>query len=199
MATNKSRGKAKGASNVAPKKKPAKPARKAPGVTVEMAGIPRNVAPRGFFAKIMMPISPLTPDTEPPEPGLTFLTNPEEYERIARSQKAYFEELADKLITDAPLEELLNTFDRVWAAGAIRAYASQIPLAEPRLRGQRPKVDPGAVALQYALKTIKQGTPKSVAIAELAEEWDVSDEAIRKALKKHGNTAVTMLSNLKEK
>lgn len=191
----------------APKKSPAKKAgakrskKSTPTVTVEAIGTSRNVAPAGFFAKILMPESPLTPETEPEvdEGGISFGISPEEYERTARNQRAYFSELADKLITDAPLEESLSLFDRVWAAGAIRAYASQIPLKKPGSRGQAPRLDPGKVAVEFALETVNKGVPKSVAIARLAEKWDVSDEAIRKALKKYGDRAVSMLSNLKQK
>jgi len=144
---------------------------------------------------ISMPDSPLTPAKQESE-GITFLTSPEDYEKTSRSQIAYFNELADRIESGDPT---LTVLDGIWAAGAIRAYASQIPLQAPKGRGRQPVVDPGRVALEFAVLTVLKAVPKSAARAQLAEEHGVSDEAIRKALKKHGPTAAKWLSNLKKK
>lgn len=144
--------------------------------------------------RLLLPDTPLTPNTDPPEPGIRFRTSPEEYEKKARGQRIYFNELAAKIETG---EANMSLLDSIMAAGAIRAFASQIPLTEPRGKGQLPKVDPGSVAMEFASLVVIKGMSKNAAHEKLAEKWDVSVPAIKKALTKYGDTALSWLQNLK--
>lgn len=149
----------------------------------------------------MLPRSPLTPgENEPEEQGeIRFLTSDEEYARIANGQIGFFQELATKIETVEDLNSELSMWDRIHAAGAIRAYASQIPTQQPRGRGKAPEIDPGALAIRFALLTEVKGIPEPEARGILADEFDVSVNAVNKSLRKYRTRAVNMLRAFRSK
>ncbi|MGH8074969.1 MAG: hypothetical protein ACREO4_13025 [Lysobacter sp.] len=140
--------------------------------------------------RICLPTTPLTPDTDPPEPGIPFRTPPAKFRKVALSQRSYFNDLAERISAGDPS---LTRFDGAMAAGAIRAFASQIPLEEPRARGQAPKLDPGSLALEFAVLVEGRKMSRNAARDQLAEKWGVSETSIKKALQKYGETALSWL------
>lgn len=128
---------------------------------------------------------------------IEFNVSPEEYAKVAQDQREWARNLADKIERGEPLDTGL---DRKVAAAILRGWADNLPDTAPRKPGQAPKVDAGEVAMQVAVLRV-QGIAKGRAIAQVAEDWGVSDEAIRKALKKHGDEAMRFWSegtNLKK-
>lgn len=123
--------------------------------------------------------------------------SPDEYARAAQSQRELAREMADKIERGEPLEHRMH---RMIAAGILRLWADNLSDTAPRKPGQAPRVHAGEVAMQVAVLRV-QGIAKTRAIAQVAEDLGVSDEAIRKALKKHGDEAMRFWSagtNLKK-
>lgn len=120
---------------------------------------------------------------------IEFNTSPDDYARVAQEQREWARRMADKIERGEPLDRGL---DRKVAAAILRGFADNLPDTAPRKAGQAPKIDAGEVALQYAALR-GRGAKKGQAIAELAERWGVSDEAIRKSLKKNGDEAMRLL------
>jgi hypothetical protein len=136
---------------------------------------------------------------KPESGGISFLISDEEYASAAASQRRFFHDIADRVARGEALEERMH---RELAAGALRAFADQIPLKQPRKRGQKPRIDAGNVAIHYACLVNGQGMKKSQALADLAEGNGVSIEAIRNAVAKFGEAALRLVPknpNLKKK
>jgi hypothetical protein len=121
--------------------------------------------------------------------SIPYLVPDREFARIARWQRKYLAELAGKVERGEPLDET----GREWTAGVLRAWADQIPIKQPKKRGQQPKIDAGPVAIQYAVMVCRDGKKKTHAIAELAERHDVSEQTIKNAVRKYGAAAMRMI------
>ena len=147
-------------------------------------------------ASLKMPHSPLTPDIgDAVEQGVVPVRPPhhvavDRFSESAHASQRYFAELADRIERGDPS---LTRMDGIFAAQAIRAYASQITLEMPRNRGADPKMDPGALAMEFALLHLKDGMTKNGAHEALAERHDVSITAVKKALKKYGDSAIDVV------
>lgn len=147
-------------------------------------------------ARLKMPHSPLTPDIEEPVEEGVVPVRPahhvaaDRFSEGAHASQRYFAELADRIERGDPS---LTRMDGIFAAQAIRAYASQITLEMPRNRGADPKMDPGALAMEFALLHLKGGMTKNGAHETLAERHDVSITAVKKALKKYGDSAIDVV------
>lgn len=119
---------------------------------------------------------------------IEFNVSPSEHARVAQDQREWARTIAGKIERGEPLTRGL---DRKAAAAILRGWADNLPDAPPRRVGRLPKIDAGEVALQFAAMRA-QGVQKGEAVAQLAERWEVTDEAIRKALKKHGDEALAL-------
>jgi hypothetical protein len=118
---------------------------------------------------------------------LEFLQTEEAFEKTARSQKYYLEGLAKKVEEGAALDAL----GKIWAAGAIRAFAETIPLKQKRKQGPVPKFCPASEAVLYASYRTA-GMAHGQALAKISDRIGVSEVAINKAIKKHRATAFAM-------
>lgn len=143
---------------------------------------------------IGMPDSPLTP-AEPLGEGFHRQPSAAEYQSKAESQRRYFEDLADRVQRGCPT---LVFIELITAAQAIRAYASQIPTARPRARGQAPKIDAAVVSVRF-LEMVLKGKSKFEAYGELAQQYGVSETSIKKAIKKHKEQVDLVLENHSQK
>lgn len=125
----------------------------------------------------------------PTDFNIEFLTSFEDLKRTAEGQAEFALEVAEKLQEGSQI----NAFEAGFAAAILRFWAEEMPKNLKRPRGQKPVIDPGEVALRYALFVNGKGMGKMEAIGILADENGVSDEAIRKALKKYKEVALQMI------
>lgn len=106
----------------------------------------------------------------------------EEYERMAKRQRAIAMEIAEMLESGASLDEA----SRFFAAVAIREWAESQPTAQPRKRGQAPKFCHATAAMMYAYK-LGNGVAPTLAADLVADELGVSRPAITEAIKVHAD------------
>lgn len=117
-----------------------------------------------------------------PERNLIFGFVPRSpHSEVARHQREYLREAADRIERG----ESLAGLDHWFIACALRAFADRIPDAPKNPRGRKPEVDPGGLALRYAFLVDVKGMSKFQARGILADEANVSETAIMKALAKH--------------
>jgi hypothetical protein len=91
--------------------------------------------------------------------------------------------IADGLAARIERDEPLDARERAWAARALREWATQLP-REPRKARGRPRGKlPAPIFMIFARMMARTGENKSAAIAKLAEEYGVTIEAVRKAVK----------------
>lgn len=119
---------------------------------------------------------------------LPFSTADDDYARQVEASKAKVLSVAAKIEAG----EAISRFDVKLAAHVLRLYAENLPKTAPLKVGQLPKIDPANVALRHEILLL-QGHKKLAAKNLLAEEFDVSVESIRKAVKKFGPDARTLL------
>jgi len=119
---------------------------------------------------------------------LEFLRSQEEQEETARSQRQYTRLLADKVETG----EILSSMERKWIAAILRGAVDAIQPPKGN-RGPSPKLDPGSLAMEYAILREIHGYTNNAAHEHLAGRHAVSTEAIKKALKKYGAIAISMI------
>ena len=146
---------------------------------------------------LSMPMSPLTPEeSAPAEPGITMGRGQSDadFEESALGSKRYFEELANRIQQG---DITLTVMDAIFAAGAIRAYTSQITTKKPHGKGQDPKFDHGKAAFLFALRVGSKGISKFNAIQDLALEFGVSDTAIKKAITKNKQAVNDLIDDLR--
>ena len=103
-----------------------------------------------------------------------------EHERIARSQKDFLSEVADKIKSGEPLSEI----EREWAAGAIRAFADSIPLSPKRKQGPAPKFCHATAAVNYAMLRVS-GKGHNATITKIARSLGVTRRAVRVAVEEN--------------
>lgn len=132
--------------------------------------------------KLVMPNSPLTPEPEDGDEGVPRLVTDEQFREKALSQMRAFLELADRI---ERMDSSFKSYECLWIAGAVRAYASQIYLKPPRGRGAAPKIDPLGTVMRYIQLRRDHGLTKPGAIAKLEDELEVSGPAIGNVLKKY--------------
>lgn len=106
---------------------------------------------------------------------LEFKKPAEAFAREAQFQKAYAGAIAIKIERGEPLTEV----ERLWAVGALRAFAEQIPI-EPS--GHKHKIDPHSTAMEFLLLRQFQEMSVNMALETLAERYDVSVPAVRKSI-----------------
>jgi hypothetical protein len=111
------------------------------------------------------------------------------YARTAQGQRDYTYELAKKIEAGENLDQI----EKIWAAGLLRCWADNLPQTMPKGRGKPRKVDPGHLAIEFALK-VKGGMSENAAIEKLADEHDMSVPGIKKSLKKYKSDALALLS-----
>jgi hypothetical protein len=112
-----------------------------------------------------------------------------EHERVALAQRASLQSIAKKIERG----EALNSLEAAFSAAALRHMAQQIPTKPPRRRGQEPQLDPGNLAIEFALLVHTQGHTPNAAHEALAERYSVSVQAIKKALSKYGLEALSLI------
>ena len=120
---------------------------------------------------------------------IEWLTPDDEYESLAKSQKDFAKGIALKI----ERSETLDGLERRFAAGALRFWADNLPLRQKRKRGKQPQIDPADVAIHYACMVNGQGKKKTPAIAQLAEHYGVTTQAIEEALKKYRDVALSLI------
>ena len=122
--------------------------------------------------------------------SIPFQTSPEEYAEVARSQRKYAREVADKIEHGGELDSMAGGF----TAAILRAWADNLSDVQKRPRGQAPRFDAGNVALEFAALVKGKGVAKDSALGIIAGRYGVSVEAIRKSLRKHGDAAMALLT-----
>lgn len=158
-----------------------RPAKKAPAKAG--AGNGEYTAPAAYTfggITLRLPDSPLTPDTTKEE-GIPRLVTDSEYREKALSSMRGFLEFADRVERG---DDSLTPMERIWIAGAVRAYASQIYLKPPR-KGPEPEIDPAQVIPMLHEKIRGKGLNKTSAVLEVADELGKSDKAIWNLLKRY--------------
>lgn len=123
--------------------------------------------------------------TKPLKTRLSFGIPPDQVLRemeasAIKRQKDYLDELADRIERGDLLDRKI---DRVFAAGAIRAFAKAMKPAVKK-RGRPRKVhDPGGAAISVALK--RKSMTRAEAISAVALEFGVDDRTISKIYDDH--------------
>lgn len=99
---------------------------------------------------------------------------------LGQHQREFLHAIAAKLDRGEPLDAL----EREWAAGAMRAFADQIPDEPKRPRGAPPRLDPLLIRLRFAVLR-RDGVKRKDAIEQLATEFNFGHEdAIKQILKR---------------
>lgn len=99
---------------------------------------------------------------------------------IGQHQREFLHAIAAKLERGEPL----NALEREWTAGAVRAFADQIPDEPKRGRGKPPKLDAPLIWFRFHLLR-RDNVTREDAIAQLADEFnDGKEDAIKSILKK---------------
>ncbi len=101
-----------------------------------------------------------------------------EHRRIAQNQITFLNEVAELVATGQPLTD----WQREWAAGAIRGFASGIPLERKRPPGKTPKVPEEAIVLRQIY--IAGGRSVTEAEMLLAADYDVDVETLQSRIKR---------------
>jgi hypothetical protein len=114
----------------------------------------------------------------------------DKHQLIVKAQREFIDSIADRVDKGEPFA---RAAERKLIAGILRAWARQIPDAQPNARTGAAKIDPGYVAIHFACLVNGQGRSKSAATAELAEIYDVSPEAIREAIAKFEERAMRLV------
>lgn len=104
---------------------------------------------------------------------LDFQIPDDEHSKSATGSRAFLETIAGKIERG----EQLASDEILFAAGACRAAAKQIPLKQKRKKGAAPKYDASLAAIQYA--------SGQYTLEKLAEMHGVTVDALKKALKKN--------------
>lgn len=120
---------------------------------------------------------------------IEFHVPPEEYARRVKSQRNVCHNVAGKLFRG----ETLNKQEIELTALILIQWAADLKDTKPRNVGKAPVIEPGVAACDYAVLVLCKGVSKAKAIAALAEHWNVTVEAMRKALKKHKDEAFQMI------
>lgn len=110
-----------------------------------------------------------------------------QYRSAALRQKKQLRDAADKL--DAG--EALTEWERTRAAAIVRKFADEISTEQPNKRGSQ-KLQPFEVVMEYVGLVYAKGISKNAARGQLAEQWDVSEKAIKDAIKKYENAALVL-------
>lgn len=114
----------------------------------------------------------------------------DKHQLIVKAQREFIDSIADRVEKGEPFA---RAAERKLIAGMLRAWARQIPDAQPKLGSGAAKMDPGYVAIHFACLVNGQGRSKSAATAELAGIYDVSPEAIREAIAKFEERAMRLV------
>jgi hypothetical protein len=112
------------------------------------------------------------------------LKNPqtdEDIARVANAQKQEAHRIAERLVRGDPLSRI----EREFAAVLIKAGADLLGTKRTRGRGRPATMDPGTVAMEYLFLVKDEGLGDTEAVGELANRYDVSEEGVRKTLKKY--------------
>lgn len=115
----------------------------------------------------------------------------DDFKRAALSQKDFLEQLAMKIEAGEPITDKMG---QAFAAGAVRAFAAQIPLSQKGKQGPAPKFCAGSEAMSYAAARMNPNAPRShgEALAEIADRVGVSEQAVEKAIKPHRAAAFSL-------
>lgn len=111
---------------------------------------------------------------------LEFPPSDDEYRATAEKQKAYAVAVAGKLLQNDALTEDEATF----AAAILKQWADDKAISRPKTKGRQPRLNPSDVALNVGMLIREKGMEESEAIKMLADHYNMSDEAVRKALNK---------------
>lgn len=128
--------------------------------------------------------------------SLHFPVDPAAYKHTAKSQREGVRAMADKLERGEPLEATPGGSGAV-AAAILREWADSLSDKPPRNAGQRPVINPSEVALHFE-SLVRSGMSANKAKETLAEEYSVSVESIRRAVKKRANDAKGFLNFLQQ-
>lgn len=117
---------------------------------------------------------------KPTEEGSYAAAKAAEYEEIVSKQKDYARELAARLEAGGEA----SSFDRRFLASLLRNWATNLKTTAPRKRGQQPAFNHFDAQFLYLAWTVSGHMKKAVALAKVAEMYDVSIEAMRECVKK---------------
>ena len=120
--------------------------------------------------------------------GINFGISDDAYANLIQATRAYALEMSKRILAGDQLEAL----DRKNVAEMLRAYADAMSESRPRRRGQGPKIDPGSVAMCFAMLRTHEKMSANEAHELLAERFEVSVTAIKKALTKYGPEAIRL-------
>lgn len=125
--------------------------------------------------------------------GIKFLVGDEAYAELIRASKAYALEMSAKILAG----ETLNEIQRDNIAEMLRVFAEGMSESPPRGPGQPPRIDPGSVAMSFAILRIHKKMGVNKAHEELAGRFGVSVTAIKESLKKYGPAAIRLAGGMK--
>ncbi|GAB3366898.1 hypothetical protein GCM10027431_09580 [Lysobacter rhizosphaerae] len=111
--------------------------------------------------------------------GFEFQVPPAEYADLIRKQRERGEQIAAKLL--AGEGATLSRLDQQIAGEALLRWARGLSEVQPRTRGQAPAFDHASATFEYAMARARGD--KTVTIASLAAKYDVTDEAMQRAIK----------------
>lgn len=118
------------------------------------------------------------------------MVSADKHQLIVKAQREFIDSIADRVEKGEPFA---RAAERKLIAGILRAWAKQIHDAQPGTRSGTAKLDPGYVAIHFAVLVNGQGQTKSAATAELAGIYDVSPAAIRDAIAKFEAQAMRLV------
>ena len=115
------------------------------------------------------------------ENTLEFPPSDDEYRRIAESQKRGAVAIAGKLMRGEQLTEI----EAMIAAEILELWAANKKTVRPKPKGHQPQFNPSDAALEvYGLVHDGDVSSMAKAIEKVAERYDVTNEAMRAAVKK---------------
>jgi len=121
---------------------------------------------------------------------IDFYVTPERYEEIAKQQKTRARAIADKVVSDSPLD--LSPSDRRCIAVILRSWADELPTKRKGKQGLPPRFCHGSAALEYAMERW-EGHRHGEALARMAERYEVSTVSIDNAIKPYREAAFAMI------
>jgi hypothetical protein len=112
------------------------------------------------------------------------------HQLVAKAQRDFIGSIADRIEKGEPIA---RAAERQMIAGILRAWARQIPDALPSSEDGVAKIEPAYAAIHFACLVNGQGRSKEAALAELAEIYDASTEAIAEAIAKFEGRAMRLV------
>jgi hypothetical protein len=135
-------------------------------------------------------------DAAPATPGaqgekVAFFVPSGKHELVTKTQRDFIASIADRIEKGEPFA---RADERQMVAGILRAWARQIPDTLSSTEDGVARIEPAYAAIHFACLVNGQGRSKEQAIAEMAEIYDASTEAVAEAIAKFEGRAMRLVA-----